>query len=294
MKRLSAGDAALKKELDRWYKKTNRPAFIPDDPVKFLRRYAKLTDIEIAAFLAAAIAWGRRDLILRSAERMFALMGPSPFDFVMSGGALSGETLHGENSGYSDNYKSPQRPARESVRRVCTLRAQSRGRCIHRTFFESDLRYFCRGFRFCYEKYGGLERIFSEAPDMWEGIALFRDEMAAANGGLYTRHIANPGGLKAKPAAGASACKRIHLALRWLVRKGPVDLGSWKNISPSALYIPLDLHVARAARRLGLLNRKSNDKKAVIALTEKLREFCPQDPVKYDFALFSLSLENGG
>ncbi|MDR0583308.1 MAG: TIGR02757 family protein [Treponema sp.] len=279
MKLLSAGDAALKKDLDRRYKKTNRPAFIPGDPVKFPRRYTKSSDIEIAAFLAAAIAWGRRDLILRSAERMFALMETGPFDFVMSAGALLSGTSLWENSGYSDNNNGNK----------------PRGRCIHRTFFESDLRYFCRGFRFCYEKYGGLEKIFSEAPDIWKGIALFRDEMAAANGGLYTKHIANPGGLNPENAAGASACKRIHLALRWLVRKGPVDMGLWKNISPSALYIPLDLHVARTARRLGLLDRKSNDKKAVIALTEKLREFCPEDPVKYDFALFSSSPpENDG
>jgi uncharacterized protein (TIGR02757 family) len=109
--------------------------------------------------------------------------------------------------------------------------------------------------------------------------------MAAANGGCYTKHIANPG--RADAATG-SACKRINLALRWLVRKGPVDLGLWKSISPSSLYIPLDVHVARSARRLGLLKRKSNDKKAVIELSHKLREQCPDDPVKYDFVLFGM------
>jgi uncharacterized protein (TIGR02757 family) len=161
----------------------------------------------------------------------------------------------------------------------------SRARCVHRTFFENDLQYFCRGFRRCYAKYGNLEKLFAHgaafngAFDIWQGIALFREEMAAANKGCYTKHIANPE---------SSACKRINLALRWLVRNGPVDLGLWKSISPSALYIPLDVHVARTARRLGLLVRKSNDKKAVIALTEKLRELCLEDPVKYDFALFRI------
>lgn len=289
MKRLSAADAVLKKELDRWYKKTNRPEFIPGDPVKFPRYYANPTDIEIAAFLAAVIAWGRRDLILRSAERMFALMGPSLIDFVMScRELLDGNASIRDSGGYSDNYNKPK------------------GRSIHRTFFEDDLRYFCRGFKACHVKYGSLEKIFSGDPDIWKGIGLFRTEMAAANGGHYTRHIANPGGLSPETLTGytqaaasrsgsakgmtmGSACKRLHLALRWLVREGPVDLGLWKNIPPSALYIPLDLHVARSARRLGLLDRKSNDKKAVIALTEKLREFCPEDPVKYDFALFALS-----
>ncbi|GHV94920.1 TIGR02757 family protein [Spirochaetia bacterium] len=281
MKRLSATDADIKRdnlaqELDRWYKKIDRPEFIPNDPVQFPRRYAKRADIEIAAFLAATIAWGRRDLILRSAERMFALMGPSPADFVMSG-----------------NYR------------------KLKDKCVHRTFFEDDLKYFCRGFKACYAKYGSLEKLFAtaiygaaitvgargidcgalnRAGSIWEGIALFRETMAAANGGRYTKHIANPGessGAGRNESPG-SACKRINLALRWLVREGPVDLGLWKHISPAALYIPLDVHVAHTARRLGLLERKSNDKKAVIALTEKLREFCPQDPVKYDFALFSM------
>ena len=251
----TAAEAALKKELDRRYAKIIRCEaavrdFIARDPVQFPRRYTKRADVEIAAFLAATIAWGRRDLILRSAERMFALLEPGPAAFVMSG-----------------NYR------------------KLKDRCVHRTFFEDDLKYFCRGFRSCYVKYGSLEKVFAagmtEVGTVWDGIALFRDAMAAANGGRYTKHIANPG----------SACKRIHLALRWLVRPGPVDLGLWKNISPAALYIPLDVHVARTARRLGLLDRKSNDKKTVAALTEKLREFCPEDPVKYDFALFGIGLE---
>ena len=160
--------------------------------------------------------------------------------------------------------------------------------CVHRTFFEKDLLYFCRGFRACYAKYGSLEEVFAQGManggTVWDGIALFRKEMAAGNGDRYTKHIANPGG----ELGGGSACKRINLALRWLVRPGPVDLGIWKKIPAAALYIPLDVHVARTARKLGLLNRKSNDKKAVIELTEKMREFCPKDPVKYDFALFGL------
>jgi uncharacterized protein (TIGR02757 family) len=120
---------------------------------------------------------------------------------------------------------------------------------------------------------------------VWDGIALLRETMAQGNGGCYTKHIANP--------HSHSACKRMHLSLRWLVRKeGPVDLGLWKRVSPSVLYIPLDLHVGRTARRLGLLDpaRKADDKKAVITLTEKLRQFCPEDPVKYDLALFGMGV----
>jgi uncharacterized protein (TIGR02757 family) len=249
VKQAGKGDSDLKGELDHWYEKICTPDFTALDPVKFPRRYAKREDMEIAAFLSATIAWGRRDLILRSAEKMFAMMGESPYSFVMSGGYKKLKTAN-----------------------------------IHRTFFEGDLKYYCRGFERCYAKYGSLENLFALSSDVWEGIALFREEMAKANRNEYSRHIADPG----TEDTNGSACKKHNLALRWLVREGPVDLGLWKKISPSALYIPLDVHVARTARKLKLIERKSNDKKAVIALTEKLREFCPQDPVKYDFALFGI------
>jgi uncharacterized protein (TIGR02757 family) len=184
---------------------------------------------------------------------MFALMGKSPAAFVKNG-----------------VYKN--------------LKAG----CIHRTFFEDDLKYYCKGFKHCYEKYGSLESLVRsglDGGDMWRAISLYRETMAEGNGGSYTKHIASP--------EANSACKRINLALRWLVRReSPVDLGLWKSISPALLFIPLDIHVGRTARSLGLLNphRKANDKKAVIALTEKLRAFCPEDPVKYDFALFGMGV----
>ena len=244
---------SLKQELDLWYEKVCTKDFIKADPVQFPRRFSKREDIEIAAILSATIAWGRRDLILRSAEKMFTITGKSPFDFVMSGG-----------------YK------------------KLKNKNIHRTFFEGDLKYFCKGLEQCYTKHGNLEKLFTctGTSNTWEGIALFREEMAKANNGRYSKHISNPG------EANSSACKRLNLALRWLVRKGPVDLGLWKSLKPSALYIPLDVHVARTARKLNLLQRKSNDRKAVTELTEKLREFCPEDPVKYDFALFGIGIEN--
>jgi uncharacterized protein (TIGR02757 family) len=249
---------SVAQKLECWYGDFCRSPvlvkeFIAHDPVQFPRRFPKRADIEIAAFLTATIAWGRRDLIIRSAQKMFSLMAPDPAAFVMAG-----------------DYR------------------KFKTRCVYRTFFEDDLKYFCRGFKSCYTKYGSLEKIFSSAPDIWQGIALFREEMATANKGRYSKHIADPG---AADRSG-SACKRINLALRWLVRHGPVDMGLWKSITPASLYIPLDLHVARTSRRLGLLKRKSNDKKAVIELTNKLREFCPEDPVKYDFVLFNIGLGN--
>jgi uncharacterized protein (TIGR02757 family) len=274
----SAKPDNLARELERWYKKICTPAFIDNDPVQFPRMFKKREDIEIAAFLCATIAWGKRELIIRSCKKMFGLLGNSPYDFIMSG-----------------NY-----------------RILKKGN-IHRTFFETDLVYFCRGFKACYSKYGSLENLFAsvggtsgagkckiapaDGAGIWKGIALFRKEMAIANGSRYLKHVANPG-IQAEEAdlpgarQSGSACKKANLALRWLVRKDAVDIGIWKNIKPSSLYIPLDLHVSRAALRLGLLERKASDKRAVIELTERLREFCPEDPVKYDFALFGMSIEN--
>ena len=256
----------LKKLLDLLYLEHNTAAFIPNDPVKFPRGYKNRLDREVAAFLAATIAWGRRDMILKSAEKMFAIMGASPYAFVMEGDYQKLKT--GRVTGLS----------------------------IHRTFFQEDLVYFCRGLKACYAEYGSLENLFASTGDVWDGIDLFRQTMAAGNfhsadsgaalEPLYSKHIA--GHLT------GSACKRLNLALRWLVRReGPVDLGQWKKISPASLFIPLDVHVGRTARHLGLLDRNANDKKAVIALTEKLKTFCAEDPIKYDFALFGYSLTRG-
>jgi uncharacterized protein (TIGR02757 family) len=244
---LKAG--SLKAELDRICGENEKPEFVLNDPVQFPRLFKAQKDIEIAAFLSAAIAWGNRDMIIRSCKRMFSLLNPSPFAFVMNG-----------------NY------------------ARLKDKCIHRTFFESDLKYFCRGFKNCYTKYDSLESLFALTDNVWDGMALFREIMAQGNKGASSKHIAD--------SASNSACKRLNLCLRWLVRNGPVDMGLWKKLPSASLYIPLDIHVGRIARSLGLLDpaRKSNDKKAVFALTEKLREFCPEDPVKYDFALFSMGI----
>jgi len=256
---------AIRDELDRRYEAFREsPAavdgFVALDPVRFPRLLAAgggdRAAVEITAFLSATIAWGRRDMILRSAERLFDPSGD--FD-----------------------------PLGRCSAKGAGKRVVGRGRNIHRTFFESDLAYFVNGFRRYYERHESLEELFLGSPaesvgeskcPIWLGIERFRAEMAAGNGGAPSRHVAN--------AAAGSACKRMHLALRWLVRRGPVDLGLWTRVDPSALYVPLDVHVARSARSLGLLERKSNDRKAVVELTERLREFCPEDPVKYDFVLF--------
>lgn len=247
-------DWEIKEYLDELVAKNNTGAFIKDDPVQFPRRYSDIHDIEIAAFLVATIAWGNRKMILNNANKMLEMMGRSPYDYVMSGGW---EKLDPD-------------------------------KCVHRTFFNRDLKYYCNGISRI-SKTSTLEDVFyNEEHDVWNGIENFRKLMAEANVGMYSKHISNP--CCAEPKKG-SACKRLHMALRWLVRDdGIVDLGIWKKLRPKNLMIPLDVHVARVSRELGLIDRKSNDRTTVELLTEKLREFDREDPVKYDFALFGVEL----
>lgn len=247
----------LKAYLDELVAKNNTEAFIKDDTVQFPHRYNDKRDIEIVSFLVATIAWGNRKMILNNANKMLAMMGKSPFDYVMSGGF---EDLEPE-------------------------------KCVHRTFFNRDLKYYCNGIRHIYETddIDCLEDVFVENGnhDVWQGIQNFRDIMEEANG-CSSKHISNPSCLDPKKG---SACKRLHMALRWLVRTdGIVDLGIWNRLKPSDLMIPLDVHVARVSRDLKLIDRKSNDRLTVELLTSKLREFDKEDPVKYDFALFGVEL----
>lgn len=252
----------LKAYLDMLVEKNNTKEFIKDDPVQFPHRYTDIHDIEIVSFLVATIAWGNRKMILNNANKMLEIMGKSPYDYVMSEG-----------------YKK-----------------LDDAKCVHRTFFGRDLKYYCRGINRIYRmgRIGGIGRIesleevfYNEGHDVWRGIQDFRDLMAEANG-TTSKHISNP---SCEAPMKGSACKRLHMALRWLVRNdGIVDLGIWKRLSPNDLMIPLDVHVARVSRELGLIDRKSNDRMAVELLTSRLREFDREDPVKYDFALFGVEL----
>lgn len=242
----------VKEYLDSLVEKNNTEAFIKDDPVQFPHRFNDLRDIEIVSFLVATIAWGNRKMILNNSDKMLGMMGRSPYDYVMSEGWKNLEP----------------------------------DKCVHRTFFNRDLMYYCNGLRAIYQKHNSLEDIFAGS-DTWRGIQNFREMTAEANGAT-SKHISNP--CCEEPKKG-SACKRLHMALRWLVRNdGIVDLGVWKRLKTSDLMIPLDVHVARVSRELGLIDRKSNDRQTVEMLTAKLREFDANDPVKYDFALFGVEL----
>lgn len=242
----------LKTKLDALVDEYNTPAFIENDPVRFVRMFTNKRDIEVAAFLVSMIAWGRRTQINNSCQKLlFDIMGGKPYEYVMS-----------------EKWKELNPDMN-----------------IHRTFWGRDLQYMCRGLVDVYDgcnHYGVDETLeFMYLENTWNWIYDLRYRFYDVND-YYNKHLPNPD---------SAACKRMHLMLRWLVRNdGIVDLGIWKSIDPADLYIPLDVHVAEAARELGLLNRKQNDRKAVEELTAKLRELDPADPVKYDFALFGYSL----
>ena len=241
----------IKELLDGYVLQINVPEFIDNDPVKFPRRYTLQQDAELAGILSAINAWGRRDMILRDMERLFAFIGASPYDFVMS----------------SDLDKLEGRQA------------------VHRTFNYSDFGFLCRGLRAIYRERNSMEDYFIDK-DMFDGIRDLRHTIISANcdpGETHrsTKHLSDP--------ESKSACKRLHLFLRWMVRcDGIVDLGLWKRVSPARLYIPLDVHVGRVARSLGLITRKQNDRQTVEQLTRQLAQMNPNDPVSYDFGLFGI------
>ena len=244
----------LKQLLDEKVLQYNCKEFIANDPVQFPHCFTEQRDVEIVALLASVIAWGNRTMILRSGKKMFyEIMDGKPYDFVMGG----------KWNEFDEKIN------------------------IHRTFFVRDLIYLCRGLQMLYLEHSTMENLFVNV-DTWNGISRLRTLLASANNDVSTKHISNPVADKGKPA---SACKRLHMMLRWLCRKdGIVDLGIWKNVSPSSLMIPLDVHVARIGRELGLITRKQNDRKTVEELTAHLREFAPDDPVRYDFALFGVGV----
>lgn len=245
----------LKAKLDALVARLNTPAFIENDPVRFPRMFTERHDIEIAAFLVSMIAWGNRKQIMNACQRMlFDIMGGRPYRYVMD---MEFERLDPDMS-------------------------------IHRTFFGRDLIYMCRGLEWIYTWGDSLERFFTQG-DIWQGIHQLRESIVFGNDCKANRHFPDPSVNSRKDG---SACKRVHLMLRWLVRDdGIVDMGIWRAVKPSSLMIPLDVHVGRMARGMGLLTRKRNDRIAVEELTERLRDLDEADPVKYDFALFGMGVE---
>ena len=243
----------LKEFLDLKAEHYQSQEFITADPIQIPHRFSRKEDIEIAGFLIATIAWGNRTSIIKNSNKMMQLMDDSPYDFIKNHSSEDLKVFNG---------------------------------FVHRTFNDTDLKYFIISLKNIYENKGGLEKcIANHASKMDIQTALHyfkKDFFELPHSQRTQKHVADP--LK------GSAAKRINMYLRWMVRsnKNGVDFGIWKSIHTRNLSCPLDVHSGTIARKLGILKRTQNDAKAVVELDTQLRIMDPEDPVKYDFALFGL------
>ena len=255
---MGADQKALREFLEEKVHRYNTPEFLATDPVQIPHLYRQKEDREIAGFLTATISWGNRTSILNSARRMMTMMGHSPYDFVM-------------------NHRESDLKKMEGF--------------VHRTFNSDDLLTFIAALKYLYRYKNGLEGVFNtyQSDDsLQQAIHHLKKEFFRIPHLDRTRkHLPDP--------VSGSAAKRINMFLRWMIRKDSagVDFGLWKDISPSVLSCPLDIHSGNVARKLGLLQRSQNDAKAVTELDINLRKLDPADPVKYDFALFGLGVYEG-
>lgn len=244
----------LKLLLDSKVDQYNHPSFIKNDPISIPHLFTKKQDIEIAGLFAAVFSWGNRTTIINKSNELLKLMNNQPHEFCINHSSSGLKKLKG--------FK-------------------------HRTFNVDDLYYFIDFFKRHYKKNDSLEIAFFPATGMSieEGLNHFKEYFFAGEHLKRTeKHISSP--------LEKSTCKRLNMFLRWMVRndKKGVDFGIWKNIKPSQLICPVDVHVARVARKLKLITRKQTDWKTAIELTNALRKLDKNDPVKYDFALFNLGI----
>lgn len=247
----------LKEYLDAKAAYYNQPAFVDGDPICIPHRYGKLQDIEIAGLFAAIFAWGNRTTIINKCTELMELFDDAPYDFVK-------------------NHQPKDRM------RLINFK--------HRTFNGNDLMYFVEFLQHYYQNITSLEFAFSghmdpEDTDVEKALTGFQQMFFTMEHPEHTRkHISTP--------ASNSACKRLNMFLRWMVRQDEngVDFGLWNYISPAQLVCPMDVHVSRVATRLGLIDSPDANWNTAVELTERLRELDPEDPVKYDFALFGLGV----
>lgn len=237
----------------------NNPEFIASDPISIPHMFTRKEDIEIGGFLTAILSWGRRTAIIKSAKQLMMLMDNSPYNFLINSG--------------DNEFK----------------RFES---FVYRTFNSDDCLFLITALRNIYLHSGGLETIannaFSTNNSIMDVVISLRNTI------IQTPHLRRSEKHLANPQTG-SAAKRINMFLRWMVRVDDcgVDFGIWKDIPQSHLMCPLDIHSGNVARKLGLLTRRQNDWRAVEELTTQLRTFDPDDPVKYDFALFGMGVFEG-
>jgi uncharacterized protein (TIGR02757 family) len=243
----------------------NDPAFIPADPISVPHRFSKKQDVEIAGLFSAVFSWGNQTTIIRKSNELMNLMDDAPYDFIL-------------------NHKS------RDLKRLLDFK--------HRTFNSTDLLYFIHFLKHHYSKSDSLEAAFfpdtsksrniegAESEIIKLALSTFYNRFFSLNDvpDRTRKHISSP--------EKNSTCKRLNMYLRWMVRSDSkaVDFGIWKKIKSADLICPVDVHVARVARKFGLISRKQTDWETAMELTRVLRSMDPADPVKYDFALFGLGV----
>ena len=240
--------------LDSLVKKYETSDFINSDPVQFIHRYTSINDIEIAGFLSALFAFGSRKVFIKKLELLFQIMGNEPYDFILNGDI---ELL----SNIDYRFAKPD-----------------------------DIKQIVYVLRKLYTSSKGLSELFTYGYTVDSTI---KSALITVCDYFYSNTFKSSQGFNfmiANPKNGG-AMKRMNMFLRWMVRKSVVDVGIWDFITSAELLIPLDVHVANVSRKMGLLTRSSNDFKAVLELTRKLKEFDNADPVKYDFAMFGAGIE---
>ncbi len=257
---LAAHPAALRETLDALTVRYERPAFIADDPVSVPRAFDDPADQETIGLFAAILAWGRRATILAKLAELVERMDGRPAAFVRSF------------------------DANRDAARLAGFK--------HRTFTEGDAVALALAIQAAQDAYGSLGALFASglppgAPDIGPAIQTFSDTLLTIvpEAPVRSKHLARP--------STGSACKRLSMYARWMTRPGPVDMGLWTAVDPSQLIVPLDVHTGRQARRLGMLARPTDDWRAAIELTEACRALAPDDPARYDFALFGLGAYGG-
>ncbi|HEY9047154.1 MAG TPA: TIGR02757 family protein [Ohtaekwangia sp.] len=258
MKRAKQTTVELKEFLDEKVALYNRPGFIENDPVSIPHMFRKKQDIEIAGLFAAVLAWGQRKTIINKCRQLMAMMDNEPHQFILH---------HSE----------------QDLKPLLEFK--------HRTFNATDTLYFLEALRWFYQNHKSLEEAFYIAGQdtIEKGLDQFQQLFFSLEDAPQRtrKHIPSP--------SRKSTCKRLVMYLRWMVRQDDkgVDFGIWKKIKPAQLICPCDLHVDRVARKLKLIRRKQTDWQTALELTANLRQFDPIDPVKYDFALFGLGIEEG-
>jgi len=251
--------------LEKLYKRYNRRELISPDPLQFLYRYSKPVDIEITAFLASALAYGRVQQIEKSLNNLLVRMGDSPSEFVI-------------------NFDRDKRRTLKDFK--------------HRFTTGDDISDLLTLLRTVISRHGSIEQYFARGynpgdrniiPALSEFCNSLLDIHAAGHKGQPARGLKY---LLVSPAGG-SACKRLNLFLRWMVRDDDVDTGLWKSIDQARLIVPVDVHMGRLCKILGLYDQKTVSLSAAAEITESFAEIEPADPVKYDFALSRIGiLEN--